>query len=660
MIFFLKLLVLGLASIVLSLVLTPIVRWMMRKLNAVDIPSERRINKIPIPRGGGVAVVASFFIVTFGLIHFFPELIEKQPFLDILIPFTIGALVMSATGFWDDVKGVSAPIKLVVQIAVALFFCYSGTQFILPESIFGSFGHSPWVYVPLTVLWYVGIVNAFNLIDGLDGLSSGLSIIATIGLCGVVIFTNGERNILFVSVIFIGVLLGFLRYNYNPASIFLGDTGSLFLGTFLATIALRTYNQEALIVTIGVPLLCLGIPLMDTLLAIVRRTLRYFLNPVRNDKTSAVMTADCDHFHHRFLLWLGNNQRLAVWCLYGLASFLVAIGFLVVCVKEYKASIFLVGFMAFAYVVVRAMTNVEIWDAGRLLTRPSVSVGRRSVAVIIYAVLDLMIMVGLFCSLHMLPALNLPSEYLSTMTLLNIVLTFIVPVIVCLVLARCYTRIWERSTRKDSYQLVFAVLFGSFISQMGLNFARPELAHSLLTFHILWAFLLPLPLLFVRHGKTVFLQYLAGVENNRLRRQSLSNPTIERILFYGAGVNLRAYITFFEYNVTCNNVALVGILEDNLSMRGRVFRDLPIFGPLEELKSSRVFAKLRPTHLILTSAAIGVEREAEIRAFCSEHNVTVSRFTTTGGVLDTTCGLEPPPPPHTETYIHTLLTALRH
>ena len=627
---------LGLLALGLSLVLTPLARWAMRRLGAVDQPDARRVNRRPIPRGGGLAVVAACYAALGLGVWLWPTLLASSPFWGVLPAFTVAAAILVGVGVVDDCRGVPPLLKLAAQIAAAAILCWAGARLTLPLS-WGAWGHSPWVYVPLTLAWYIGVVNAFNLIDGLDGLSSGLAVIATVGMVGAAFFVDQTIAPAF-SVIFVCALLGFLRYNYNPATVFLGDSGSLFVGLTLATLALVSRRGDAFLVSIVVPVLCIGVPLIDTSLAILRRTLRAILRRVDPaDTTSAggahsaaVMTADRDHIHHRFLSLARGDQRRAVWGLYGLAIALLAVGFLALALREAKATVFIIGFGAFATVVVRAMTNVELWDAGRLLARPGARCGKRSVTVILYLLGDLVCMAALYLTLlFLLFGLDLPYAW---PVLVNLFLAYTVPVALCLVAARAYTRIWGRSTRKDSFYVVAAVAVGSLVSHLVLAYAVPVLAQDLRLCHILWAALLPVPLLLMRLAKPAFLQWLAASENARLRHRSLTDPAIPRVLFYGAGVNLRAYITLFETNVTRNNVALIGVLDDNPGLRGRIFRDLPILGPLECLTPERL-QRLCPTRIIVTTPAIGPERLADIRAFCKEHCITLARASIEEAVL---------------------------
>ncbi len=617
-------------SCALALILTPLVRTLMTRLGAVDQPDARRVNRVPIPRGGGLAVIISFF-ATLGVTYFvWPTALLESPFYSLLPWFAGAAGVLLVTGLLDDLRGLPAVVKLLAQILAAGLLCYGGARFLLPTA-WGAWTASPWVYVPLTLVWYIGVINAFNLIDGLDGLSSGLAIIATAGLAGVLLVVS-PGMILIICPILIGALLGFLRYNYHPATVFMGDTGSLFLGLVLGTLSLATRREDAFVLTMGLALLCIGMPLIDTTLAIIRRTLRYVLRRLEGNATEGgIMVADRSHVHHRLLAWSKGNQRLAVWGLYGLAIALVALGFLSIWFRMSQATIFLIGFFAFASVILRAMTDVELWDAGRLITRPGARNGSRRLTVPAYVLADCIIMAGSFVLLAILTQRWLPS--ISEGEWLHIFLWYAVPVMVALVLVKAYTRIWGRSTRKDEFLLVFAIGVGSLVSHLIVTYMFPGIAPRMILFHVAWALILPLPLVTVRLMKTAFVQWLTASENRHLIKRSLSDNSIERVLFYGAGMNLRAYITLCEANVTRNNVALLGVLDDNLGLRGRIFRDLPILGPLEVLDDEEMFENLRPTQIIVTTPMIGEERLADIRAFCRKHDLKLTRCSITEEVL---------------------------
>ncbi len=611
----------ALLSCILTLLFTPPVRALMCRIGAIDQPDARRVNRVPVPRGGGLAVILAVY-VALGISWLTMPWLFEASMMGTLFPYyVVASVVLLIIGLCDDLRGLSPWTKLVAQIFVAGLLCYGGARFILPTA-WGDWVSSPWIYTPLTLAWYIGIINAFNLIDGLDGLSSGLGIIATLGMVGVLILEDITIMPVF-SLIFAGALLGFLRYNYNPASIFLGDTGSLFIGLSLATIALVTRRSDAFLVTMGIPILCMGVPLIDTFLAILRRTLRKLVHKNDGCATGGTMTADRDHIHHRFLTMAHGNQRIAVWGLYGLTLALVALGFCTVALRTSRVAVFLVGFLAITTVVVRFMLDIEFLDVGRLLTKPGARIGRRIIAVPLYLLADIVILAFTFAGLTYCFSDFLPDH--PILTWIAISLVYSVPVLIGLVLIHSHVRIWGRSARKDFVLLPATVCVSCLISHLLFAFVVPQHAPLLCSFHILWTAIIPLPLLMVRLLKTAFLQWVAYSENSRNKKLSLSDPTINRILFYGAGINLESYIRLFEINVSRNRDALIGILDDNRSFRGRIFYNLKIFGALELLEDPVLFKKLHPTQIIVTTPAIEEKRLSEIRAFCQKHQIRLTR-----------------------------------
>ena len=260
------------AALALTLVLTPIVREVNRRLGMVDKPDPRRINKVPIPRGGGVALFLGLFgsfivyILATGS-RWVGSGVGTHP-----VRVTALAGILFLIGLADDKWSLPPKLKLLGQIAVAF-----ATWF------WGGLGFSTlWPALPpavdciLTVFWIVGAVNAFNLIDGLDGLASGIALIATLGMAGSLMFVGKPDQTLF-HFAFAGALVGFLRYNYNPASVFLGDSGSMLIGFLVATLPLATQTPNSFLVSVGVPMLAMGVPIFDTSLAILRRSIRHLI-----------------------------------------------------------------------------------------------------------------------------------------------------------------------------------------------------------------------------------------------------------------------------------------------------------------------------------------------------------------------------------------------
>ena len=308
-----------LLGLVTAFVVTPFSMRIAKKYGAIDVPNDRRVNKKPMPRLGGIAVIAGFFVSTiYLLISMSIEgklvLFEEDMLWLKLVGFFVGIIILGITCFIDDTKGIHSLTKLIVQIVAALIVVACGIRIENFEIPFlnGQAELNIVLSYIITVCWIVGVTNAINLIDGLDGLSSGISLISCISL--LIIFTlNGSPLIAIVlNTALGGANSGFLPYNFNPAKTFIGDTGSNFLGFSLAVISIlgvaKTYTALVLIA----PIIVLALPLFDTLFAIFRR--------IKNGKSlKAVFKADKGHLHHR-LMQKGYTQKQAVFILYGITA----------------------------------------------------------------------------------------------------------------------------------------------------------------------------------------------------------------------------------------------------------------------------------------------------------------------------------------------------
>lgn len=255
----------------LSLILTPIVKKFALKIGAVAVPNHRSVHKGIMPRLGGLAIFLSF-----SLVFFIATPVMGKDELMLFVGLFIGGIIMEAIGVLDDKFELSAKLKLLGQIIAATVVAVFGLQIDWVEWLnlpFGQTGYelAKWVSIPLTIFWIIAVTNAVNLIDGLDGLAAGVASIASGAILVMAIIMN-NAPIIVLSSILIGSLLGFLRYNFLPAKIFMGDSGSLFLGYILATLSIFGYKQVTF-VSLIIPILILGVPLSDTLLAMIRRKL---------------------------------------------------------------------------------------------------------------------------------------------------------------------------------------------------------------------------------------------------------------------------------------------------------------------------------------------------------------------------------------------------
>ncbi len=303
-----------LLSLVCAAALTPVLRALAFKRGWLDHGLEaRKIHGRPIPRLGGVAIVLGFFAPLLGLLVYPTSMAEKfyaEPLRAGAL--LMGGIVIALLGLFDDVRGAGAGLKLTVQLLVGcgLWACGLRVEH-LGVTGFGVVQLGLFS-LPVTIFWIAGVINAMNLIDGLDGLAGGVAFFA-LAASFLVAFVRGDATMALLSAALAGSVLGFLVYNFNPASIFMGDTGSMFLGYVLAAGSVQTYQKASTTVAILVPLVALALPLTDTLLAIGRRAA----------SGRPIFSADREHIHHR-LLALGLTQRQAVLVLYGASGVLGA------------------------------------------------------------------------------------------------------------------------------------------------------------------------------------------------------------------------------------------------------------------------------------------------------------------------------------------------
>jgi len=302
-----------LLAFITSFVIVPYtIKW-SRKIDAVDKPNERKINKMPIPRIGGIAVITGFFVSSLFLIITMsiqgelnlagPENYKRQ-----LLGFFLGSIVLGGFALCDDIYTLKPLVKLAGQLIAAIIVFVFGIRI---DEI-GRFILPIWASAIITIGWIVGLTNAINLIDGLDGLSSGISLISCLSLL-MIFATNYSPAIAIILVTALaGGIVGFMPYNIYPARTFIGDVGAQFLGFALAIIAILGVAKTVTLVVLIAPVLVLGLPIFDTLFAIVRRL-------VKGKSIKAVFQADRGHLHHR-LMQQGFTQKQAVMILYAASA----------------------------------------------------------------------------------------------------------------------------------------------------------------------------------------------------------------------------------------------------------------------------------------------------------------------------------------------------
>ncbi|HET8646261.1 MAG TPA: MraY family glycosyltransferase, partial [Vicinamibacteria bacterium] len=300
-----------LAGLAAALLLTPAVRRLARRLGWMDRPDGgRKRHSSPVPRVGGLAVYAGFSLAVCAAVALLPEDARSGAGMASAMAHLLAAATpVMLVGLLDDVRGVRPLGKIAVQALSGLYLFLYGYRVARVTDPFGGPAlELGWLSLPLTVLWFVAMSNAFNLIDGLDGLAAGVGLFATFTLL-VSAVLNERWSMVVVLCALAGALLGFLRYNFSPASVFLGDSGALFVGFVLAGLAIRSSMKATAVVAVGAPLCALALPILDVLLAVTRRLAA----------GQHVFEADQDHIHHR-LIRRGLSPRRAVVSLYGVAA----------------------------------------------------------------------------------------------------------------------------------------------------------------------------------------------------------------------------------------------------------------------------------------------------------------------------------------------------
>ena len=281
-------------AVVVSWFLTPYVKNLAFRLGAIDRPDARKVHHVIMPRLGGLAIYCGFMVAVLCCVN-----ITKD-----VVGLLLGGTVILVIGIFDDIYQLTAKAKLLGQIVAALVLVAFDIRIEWFNNPMGGYFYLDYLSIPFTVFWVVSFTNVVNLMDGLDGLAAGVSAIASVTVI-LVALQQGFYPVAVITAALAGGTLGFMRYNFNPAVIFMGDTGSLFLGYMLAAISIFGAVKSAATIALIVPAIALGLPIMDTAFAIARR---YF-------NGRPIFKPDKGHFHHR-LLAMGLTQRQAVILMY--------------------------------------------------------------------------------------------------------------------------------------------------------------------------------------------------------------------------------------------------------------------------------------------------------------------------------------------------------
>jgi UDP-GlcNAc:undecaprenyl-phosphate/decaprenyl-phosphate GlcNAc-1-phosphate transferase len=347
------LLIIFIVSVLLSLLLTPIAGRLGERFGAMDVPDERKVHKCPTPRTGGIAIFISFFVTLVACRMLGTDVSRLLVFDTYAVAFTIGACIIFAVGLWDDFVWLNPRLKLLFQVLAATV-AFAGGLEVKSFHAFGFSLHFGYFSYFVTVFWFLLLINAVNLVDGLDGLAGGIVMFASMVMVAMgVMKGNFMHAALFLALA--GSILGFLRYNFAPAKIFLGDGGSYFLGYAVAGLAVMGSAKTPVGVALLLPLISLGIPVFDTILSPVRR----FLLGRR------IFQPDKSHFHHQ-LLKMGLTRRKAVLFIYAITIALCLIAVVTINLRDEQAGLLLVVLGIAVFFLIQKANYFNYFTPGKI------------------------------------------------------------------------------------------------------------------------------------------------------------------------------------------------------------------------------------------------------------------------------------------------------
>ncbi|MAO64137.1 MAG: hypothetical protein CL666_03990 [Balneola sp.] len=562
-----------LLPLLLSLLLTPLVIKFAYKIGATDSPAERKVHTSVMPRIGGMAVILSVAgaILTLYMLYseYLPNLFDgSYTTLIVILCFAI----LFVLGFRDDLKPLSPEVKFGVQFVLAAVIYFAGFKIsnitnpldtgVLEIGIFD---------LPITILWIVGITNAFNLIDGLDGLAAGVAVIACISIF-IITSLSGQIWAAIFSLIIAGALVGFLRYNFNPAKIFLGDSGSLFIGFALALLSIQSTAKISTGFAVLLPILVLALPITDTLVSMTRRLIGSFLNrdpemPSRSilRRLHGMFTPDKLHIHHR-LLSLGLSHRSTVLVLYMVSMFFAFSAFLFTQIDTVQRSVtiaFVLGVILILFIKKLRYYEIAIFNNGLMMPFYEKWILKQSQWVSFADILFIAISYSL--SYTMVYLVNPVTDELQMS--FGLTLLFVLPLqLITLWATGLYRLKMDQLGIANVLHIIASI--GSAVGLTGILFLLMEFLTLIETVQFLiFDFYFLLTLLF---GYRIAYQALSFWFNRDKR-------TGKNILIYGAG-EYGSLILQNILNSNKNDLKVIGFLDDDPAMEGKLISGYPILG----------------------------------------------------------------------------------
>ena len=582
-----------LTGLLVTWLVTPIWRQHAPGWGFLDRPGRRKIHQQPIPKGGGLALLIGFHAAC-ALLFLFPW----RPFVgQISIPWWHRFLPLSCAvallGLLDDRWDLRPGIKLAAQVVISAVAYGLGFRL---QNLFG-FTLPGWVDVLATLFWFTALMNAFNLIDGMDGLATGIAAIAAGGIALSLVFRGAPGDVL-LFLGFIGACLGFLRFNFYPASVFLGDTGSLFLGFTLAALTISTNSKASFLAGLGVPMLAVGVPLFDVILAVWRRSVRRRLpGDIPVDTEPSVERADADHLHHR-LLRRGFGQQQVAGFLYAATCGLVLVGLLASIFHDRALGILILAFLLAAYTVVRHLAGIELQESGQVVLQGLSRPIRRNRTLLFYLVGDIIILnVVLWIVLALMQRFGpLPPVSLKATWLKVAPLDLFIPFAVLLAF-RSYSRVWYLARVSEYAATGLAVVLGYAIAGgLHLLVMRDRHDPALLLVHYLLLAGLAAPAVVTTRAA---LRVVQDLLHWRMRGSGVAGAAAARALVVGAGFRTTLFLRQISFRMPeYHSIHVIGLVSEDTAIIGHMVHGLRVLGHLRELPALLAQYQIAAVYLV--------------------------------------------------------------
>ena len=640
-----------LAAFAVSLILTRVCIAILPHLGYMDMPKGRHIHKKPVPRAGGIGFILAFW---FSIMIYAAKLcggdftkLAEQNVGQFLIALAGASVILFFTGLYDDRFNMPSLIKLMLHIAagVTLYFLGGGIRTIFDYTL-------PWyLALGVTVCWTIGIVNAFNLIDGLDGLAAGLASISSVCIAAWILISGGNLPMVILLFTFCAACLGFLVFNFSPARIFMGDTGSMFLGLFFAMTSMDQCSRPAVtIAALLVPLVAIGVPIFDVILAIWRRSVRRFgIHMLKENLDDAeavtelehgidatgrieiksviqnengVMDADQDHLHHRLLRESHNKTSRAVLLIYAI-SIVFSLGAIALTFigRSMPALAFLLVIIGVFFTL--RLANIELL-ASMSVVAQGVRIPRKSfLLTAAHPLIDFLIAAASFFLVYALLQKPVRATYN-----INLFLILVIPYFLVLVFSGVYRTYWLRAGIERYYYLLKLLFLAACVSfillnifvwkdwvLVGISKRMDTIIFLLYTFFTCGAIITERFLLHFFDSFAIRSYYL----------KNSPEASQHNTILHGGGLGCRMYISnlYSSRHLSCP-FHILGIIDEDPSLQNLNVYGFRVLGTSDDLEE--LYKKTPFDTIVLTTVNITDESIDRISMFARSHNIRVTMF----------------------------------